>query len=367
MSRLTKLSLAHRTVVLLLALLAIGLGVYTTTALKQELIPSLDLPRGSVITVYAGASPELVESEVSKPIEAAVKGVPGVTTVTSRSQSSVSQVTMQWEYGNDPDKIANDIRSAIDGISGSMPSGLDPQVITGSFDDIPVLIVALSSDADAATISQQTQDIVVPELKSLAGVRDVSVGGEEVHEVIVTYDEKKLRDAGVDPSMISQLFMANSTAIPSGTIRTDNSNLDVQTGTTYSSLSDIENLYLQGTDGPVKVKDVATVAEQPVETTSISRVNGRSALTLSITKNSGANTVTVAHEVRDTLDRLQGQLGNGASFALVFDQAPFIEQSIHDLSVEGGIGLAMAVLVIMLFLGSIRPTLITAVSIRWHC
>ena len=362
MSRLTNLSLAHRTVVLLLALLAIGLGVYTTTALKQELIPSLDLPRGSVITVYPGASPELVESEVSKPIEAAVKGVEGVTTVTSKSSSSVSQVTMQWEYGNDPDKIAADISSAIDSISNTLPD-VDPQVITGSFDDIPVLIVALSSDADPATVSQQTDDIVVPELKSLAGVRDVTVGGEQAHEVIVTYNEKKLRDAGVDPGTISQLFMANSTAFPSGTIRTDNSNLDVQTGKTYSSLSDIENLYLQGTDGPVQVKSVATVEELPVETTSISRVNGRSALTLSITKNSGANTVTVAHEVKDTLDRLQGQLGNGASFALVFDQAPFIEQSIHDLSVEGGIGLAMAVLVIMLFLGSIRPTLITAVSI----
>ena len=362
MSRLTNLSLAHRTVVLLLALLAIGLGVYTTTALKQELIPSLDLPRGSVITVYPGASPELVESEVSKPIEAAVKGVEGVTTVTSKSSSSVSQVTMQWEYGNDPDKIAADISSAIDSISNTLPD-VDPQVITGSFDDIPVLIVALSSDADPATVSQQTDDIVVPELKSLAGVRDVTVGGEQAHEVIVTYNEKKVRDAGVDPGTISQLFMANSTAFPSGTIRTDNSNLDVQTGKTYSSLGDIENLYLQGTDGPVQVKSVATVEELPVETTSISRVNGRSALTLSITKNSGANTVTVAHEVKDTLDRLQGQLGNGASFALVFDQAPFIEQSIHDLSVEGGIGLAMAVLVIMLFLGSIRPTLITAVSI----
>ncbi len=362
MSRLTNLSLAHRTVVLLLALLAIGLGVYTTTALKQELIPSLDLPRGSVITVYPGASPELVESEVSKPIEAAVKGVEGVTTVTSKSSSSVSQVTMQWEYGNDPDKIAADISSALDGISNTLPD-VDPQVITGSFDDIPVLIVALSSDADPATVSQQTDDIVVPELKSLAGVRDVTVGGEQAHEVIVTYNEKKLRDAGIDPSTIGQLFMANSTAFPSGTIRTDNANLDVQTGKTYSSISDIENLWLQGTDGPVQVKSVATVAEEPVETTSISRVNGRSALTLSITKNSGANTVTVAHEVRDTLDRLQGQLGNGASFALVFDQAPFIEQSIHDLSVEGGIGLAMAVLVIMLFLGSIRPTLITAISI----
>ncbi|MDQ7992784.1 MAG: efflux RND transporter permease subunit, partial [Propionicimonas sp.] len=122
MSRLTNLSLAHRTVVLLLALLTIGVGVYSATALKQELIPALDLPRGAVMTVYPGASPGVVEEEVSKPIEAAVKGVEGITTVTSNSSSSVSQVTMQWEYGNDPDEIAADVRAAIEAISGSLPA-----------------------------------------------------------------------------------------------------------------------------------------------------------------------------------------------------------------------------------------------------
>ena len=180
---------------------------------------------------------------------------------------------------------------------------------------------------------------------------------------MITYDEAGLRKAGVDPSLIGQLFGANSTAIPSGTIRNGSTNLDVQTGTTYSSIEELRDLLLQGTDGPVALKDVATVAEQPVETTSISRVNGRPSLTLSVTKNAGANTVSVAHEVNRAIEQLEQQLGNNADFAVVFDQAPYIEQSIHDLSVEGGIGLAMAVLVIMIFLGSIRPTLITAVSI----
>ena len=363
MTRLTRLSLAHRTVVLLLTLLTIGLGVYSATALKQELIPALDLPQGAVIAVYPGASPEVVETEVSKPMEAVVKGVPGITEVTTTSSSSISQLSFQWEYGNDADQIAADVRSAIDSISASLPSNVDPRVITGSFDDIPVMMLALSSDADVETLSHQAEDVVVPHLKSLPGVRDVALSGQQAREVIITYDEAKLREAGVDPGLIGQLFMANSTAIPSGTIRGESANLDVQTGTTYSSIQDLENLLLQGTDGPIALKEVATVAEQPVEATSISRVNGRPSLTLSITKNAGANTVAVAHEVNAALDQLTQQLGGNAEFAVVFDQSPFIEQSIHDLSVEGGIGLAMAVLVIMLFLGSIRPTLITAVSI----
>ena len=363
MSRLTQLSLAHRTVVMLLALLTIGLGVYSAGALKQELIPSMSVPQGAIITVYPGATPGVVEAELSKPIESAVKAVDGITNVTSTSSSSVSQVSIQWDYDVPADKIASDVNSAIDAISGTLPSNVDPRVVTGSLDDIPVMILALSSDAEPAALSTQANEVVLPALRALPGVRDVTLSGQETREVIVTYDREKLSDAGIDASTIGQFFLANSTAMPSGTLRTDTANLDVQTGTTYSSIKDLKGLMLQGTDGPVALGDIATVVEQPVETTSVSRVNGRPSLTLSVTKTADANTVSVAHEVTAALDTLLPQLSGDASVAVVFDQAPFIEQSIHDLSVEGGIGLAMAVLVIMVFLGSIRPTLITAVSI----
>ncbi|MDR1768922.1 MAG: efflux RND transporter permease subunit, partial [Propionibacteriaceae bacterium] len=113
MHRLTKLSFGHRSVVLLVALLALVAGLYCTTTLKQELIPSMDLPRGSVITVYAGASPEVVEAEVTKPIEAAVQGVAGVTQVTSTSASNVSTVTLQWDYADDADAMATSIQRAV--------------------------------------------------------------------------------------------------------------------------------------------------------------------------------------------------------------------------------------------------------------
>jgi HAE1 family hydrophobic/amphiphilic exporter-1 len=361
--RLTRGSLAQRSVVLLLTLLVIGIGTYAATVLKQELIPSIDIPRGSVITVYAGASPDVVEAQVSKPIETAVKGVDGVTSVTSKSSSGVSQVTVQWDYGIDLDDMTNKLRSALDSISSSLPSGVSPKVVTGSFDDIPIVALAVSSSGSLQDLSTQVTDVVVPELKTIDGVRDVSVAGQETHEVIITYDQDKLLDKGIDPSTIGQIFAANATAIPSGTMHTDTANLDVQTGTTYSTVDQIANLQLPTTDGPVRLGDVAKVVEQPTETTSISRVNGKTSLTLAITKAADANTVAVAHAVNDKLPALQQQLGDGASFTTIFDQAPYITDSIQDLSVEGAIGLAMAVLVIMIFLGSIRPTIITAISI----
>ncbi len=361
--RLTKGSLAQRSVVLLLSLLVIGVGVYAAGALKQELIPSIDLPRGTVLSVYAGASPEVVEAQVSKPIESAVKAVGGVTDVTSKSSSGVSQISVTWDYGLKPDEMSNKIRSAIDSISSTLPSNVDPKVITGSFDDIPVLALAVSSSDNVTDLTNKVNQIVVPALKGVAGVREVTVGGEETHEIVITYDAAKLNKLSIDPATVAQLFAANSTAIPSGTINTPGANLDVQTGTTYSSAAQIADLQIPTADGSVRLGDVATVVEQPVATTSISRVNGKSALTLSIVKEAGANTVTVSKDAAALLPGLEAQLGNDASFSTVFDQAPYIEQSIHDLSVEGGIGLAMAVLVIMIFLGSIRPTIITAISI----
>ncbi len=361
--RLTKGSLTHRTVVLLLTLLTIGLGVYAAGALKQELIPSIDLPRGSVLTVYPGASPDVVEAQVSKPIETAVKAVPGVTSVTSRSSSGVSQVTAQWDYGLSADEMADEIRTAIDSISAGLPPNIDPTVMTGGTDDIPVIVLAISSSDNLTVLSEKVTDVVVPELKTVPGIQDVALSGQQKREIVVTYSQAKLHDEGIDPALIGQLFAANSTAIPSGTMRTDAANYDVQTGTTYASAEDISRLILQGPDGPVRLSSVAEVKEQPVETTSISRVNGQTALALTITKDAEANTVTVAHEVMDRLDPLTAQLGSDARFDVVFDQAPFIEDSIKDLSVEGAIGLAMAVLVIMVFLGSVRPTLITAISI----
>jgi len=361
--RLTKISLAHRTVVLLLSLLTIALGVYAAGALKQELIPSIDLPRGSVLTVFPGAAPDVVEAQVSKPIETAVKGVTGVTSVTSKSSSGVSQVTATWDYGLAADDMATKIRSAISSISSTLPPNVDPNVLTGGTDDIPVVVLAISSNDNLTDLSNKVTQVVAPALKATPGVRDAAVSGQLKNEIVITYKQSQIQEYGVDPTLIGALFAANSTAIPSGTMRTDTANYDVQTGTTYSSAEEISRLMLQGTDGPVMLSDVATVKEQPVETTSISRVNGQTALAVTVTKNSEANTVSVSHAISAQLPDLTRQLGNGAGFAVVFDQAPYIENSIRDLSVEGAIGLAMAILVILLFLGSVRPTLITAISI----
>ncbi len=363
MTRLTRASLTHRTVAMLLSLLIIAVGVYAAGILKQELIPSMDIPRASIVAIYPGASPEVVERDVAKRLESAVRAVNGVTRVTSVSSSGAAQLRAEWDYGTSADKVVGDIRTAVDSTRAAMPAEVTTRVVAGSFDDIPVLVLAVSSDADPETFAAAVRDVVVPRMKTVRGVREVTLSGTQAKQVSITLRQDALTTYGVDPGTIGQFFAANATAIPAGTVRTGTDNLDVQVGRTFASVDDIKQLRLQGTDGPLELQQVADVAIQPVDSTTISRVNGKPSLTLMVTKTVDGNTVTVAQGVRALLPDLARGLGDNAAFATVFDQSPFIEQSIHDLTVEGGMGLAMAIFVILLFLGSLRPTLITALSI----
>ncbi|HPK90829.1 MAG TPA: efflux RND transporter permease subunit, partial [Dermatophilaceae bacterium] len=160
MTRLTKLSLANRTVVLLVCAILIGLGLFATSSLKQELIPSIETPGATIVSVLPGAAPEVVEREVSRPIEDAAKAVSGITRVTSRSASAVSTVRVEWEFGTGSDKVLADLRSAVDGIQGRLPSDVTPQVVAGRFDDVPIIVLAVSSTESKAILSGKLKDIV---------------------------------------------------------------------------------------------------------------------------------------------------------------------------------------------------------------
>ncbi len=363
MTRLTRLSLSNRTVVMLVCLILVGLGVVAARSLKQELIPSIDTPAATVIAVQPGAAPEVVEQEVSRPIEDAVKAVQGVTRVTSRSASGISTVRVEWEFGTDSDKTVSAIRSAVESVRSQLPTDVQTQVAAGRFDDVPIVLLAVSSTEDKATLSRKLKDVVAAKLKTLPGVRDVTVAGVEQRQVVITLRPADVERLGVEPATLPQTFTASGIAVPAGSLPSAGATLDVEVGRTLTSVESIAAIQVQGTDGPVPLSSVADVAEAPVATTTVSRSNGKPSLTLSVLKESSGNTVAVSQEVRAELPALIAKLGGGAAYSTVFDQAPYIEDSIHDLTVEGLLGLFFAVVVILVFLMSMRSTLITAISI----
>ncbi|MER7279795.1 efflux RND transporter permease subunit [Dactylosporangium sp. NPDC000244] len=360
MSFLARLSLANRGLVAIIAIVVLGFGAIAIPKLKQQLIPSIDFPAAFVVASYPGVSPDIVEEQVTKPIEGALQGVPGLTDITSTSREGIATVQVSFDFGSSVDDITNKMNTAISRIRTQLPSDVDPQVIAGSTDDLPAVVLAASRSGDQIAFAQQLNQVVVPELQGIEGVRQVEVTGAETQNVLITLNPEKAFPAGVNAQSLTAALKSNGVSFPAGTLTEGDKSLAVQVGGTLTTLDELKNLNVTPT---AKLGDVATVELKTVEATSITRTDGKPSLGISVTAAPDGNAVKISHAVRDKLADLEKQLGGDTRITSVFDQAPFVESSIKSLSTEGALGLLFAVLVILVFLVSLRSTLVTAVSI----
>lgn len=360
MYKLAVLSLRNRALIALITIVAAVFGGLALTNLKQELIPSLELPSLVVMTTYPGASPEVVENDVSTPIETAIQGVPGLegTSATSTTNASIIQAT--FTYGENLATAEQKMQQAINRIASQLPEDVEPQVLSVSIDDFPVIQIAVTGFDDAETAQSDLENVAIPALEDVDGVNAAQIVGGIGQQITITPDNVKLAAAGLTSQAISAALQQNGTLFPGGDITEDGQTLTVQTGAKITSVEEIAALPLVGAQATIA--DVATVVLAPQPTSSISRVNGEDALSISITKLPAANTVEVSSGVIAAIDELKEAFPD-AEFTVVFDQAPFIVQSIETLATEGLLGLVFAVIVILVFLMSVRSTLVTAISI----
>ncbi|GAB2944202.1 efflux RND transporter permease subunit [Nonomuraea fastidiosa] len=383
-----------------MAVVLSAFGVFTIPQLKQQLLPSLSFPGAFVVASYPGASPEIVEDQVTAPIEDSFQGLAGMEQMTSTSKEGLAQIQVAFEYGTDIDAALNKMQQAINRVS--LPDGVEPQVVAGSTDDIPVMVLAVGDGGDERAMADKLRRIAVPELSSVEGVREVSVTGTRDEVVTIEPDAGKMALAGVSAAQIPEVLKANGTPIPAGTLTSDGKALTVQVGSRVDSVAKLKSLYLtpsqpqpqaqpqqpqaQGRPGqaqpaqaaqaqqqaarpkplkPVKLGDVAVIKRGLAEATTITRTDGKASLGLSVTMVPDGNAVAISRDIREKLPELTRALGDSSDTAVsvVFDQAPYVEQSIESLTTEGLLGLVFAVLVILVFLLSVRSTLVTAVSI----
>ena len=365
MHLLSVFSLRNRALIALVTIVIAVFGGISLTMLKQELIPSLTFPRLFIITTYPGASPAVVENDVSTPIEDALQTIPGLEETSATSSASFSNVSASFAYGTNLATAEQKVLSAINRIGSRLPDGVDPQVLSFSLSDLPILQIAVSSDLDAIALSDALDRVAVPELQRLDGVGSVDVLGTSTERVAITPDPAKLAAVGLSTQAIRDAIDANGVLLPSGQITEDGQTLTVQSGQRLGSVDEIAALPLVGARSAdiVTIADVATVQVVEQTPTGYSRVNGKDALSLSVTKTDAGNVVAVSHDVTAALDGIAETIGSNTEFTIVFDQAPFIEQSIESLATEGLLGLLFAVIVILVFLMSLRSTLVTAISI----
>ncbi len=374
MHLLSVFSLRNRALIALVTIVVGVFGGLALTSLKQELIPSVSFPQMVIVTSYPGAAPDVVNDDLSTPIETAIQGVPGLESTTATSTSNLSSVTAKFDYGTNLATAEQKVQQAINRIKSSLPDNSDPRIITGSIDDFPVIQIAVTSDLDENDLVALLQSSTIVDLQKLDNVREASLQGAVGERVTITPDTAKLFAAGLSTQSIRDALKSNGVLLPGGTITEGDKTLTVQSGSRIHTVDAIRELPLIGAGPaasfpgapaatPPTIGDVADVELVANPVTSISRVNGQPALTIGVTKTPEGNTVAVSKEVQDALPDLERALGSNTTFTIVFDQAPFIQQSIDSLATEGLLGLLFAVVVILIFLLSVRSTLVTAISI----
>ncbi len=411
MFRLAKLSVANRSVVALITVITAVFGFISLGALKQELIPSFEVPQAAIVTAYPGASPEVVDNQVSKVIEDEVRKIDGLANSTSTSQSNISIVRVEFEYGTTSAKVSELLAAALAKVKTSLPKDVEPNVLSGSFDSVPIIALGISANnGDNEALAQDLSDIATPLFSQVKGVRDVNIAGVKEKRINLKFKTAVLTANGLSQQSIVSALQSNGFVIPAGTIDDSKGSISVEVGTPIASLDDFKKLALIGsrttsstpstgavpstgttptTGGTpsfpgfsgnsqipsgisiptvttrtvaLTVADVATVTLENAPTTSIARTNGKEALSISIVKTQDGNTVAVSHGVQDKIAELKKKLGD-VTIVTVFDQAPFVEKSLENLTTEGLLGLGFAILVILVFLLSVRSTLVTAISI----
>ncbi|WP_411127404.1 efflux RND transporter permease subunit [Streptomyces sp. x-19] len=373
MSWLSRISLVQRGLIALMSIVAIAFGAIAIPQLKQQLLPSIDLPMVSVIAPYQGASPDVVEKQVVEPLENGIQAVNGIKSVTSTSSEGSGVIMAQFDYGNDSKTLVADVQQAVNRARAKLPKDVDPQVVSGGTDDLPTVVLAVSSTTkDQQTLADQLNRTVVPDLKNIDGVGQVNVGGVQDRIVAVTPDDKKMAAAGLNSAALGQALQANGTSVPAGAFSEDGRSKTVQVGAGFTSVAQIKDLMVTPAAGPmgggqggkpVRLGDVATVKEASATPTSITRTDGKPSLSVTVTMNQDGSAVAISDAVKGKLDAIRKDLGTGASVTIASDQGPQVSKSIESLTTEGLLGLVMAVIVILVFLLSLRSTLVTAVSI----
>ena len=361
MSPLIRLSLRLGSVVILAVVLLFSAGIWAATQLQQDLLPNISVPAFVVITADPGASPGVVDQQVTLPVVSALQSVSGVTSVDSTSTSGASIVTVQFKDGTDLTAARQAVSTSLDRVRGVLPAQVRPSnIVTFSTSSIPVLQYSAYANESLGDLATQLRSVAIPKLAGLAGVSTVNLTGAPTQEVDVTLDPAKLAAHGLSVAQVGAALAQATTVQSVGALRDNGTVVPLQIAGALTSLDQIGNVRVSPA---VSVRDLGTVALVSVPADTITRTNGNPSVGLSVIKAPDANTVTVANEIKAALPDIRNTIGHGVEFQSILDQATPITDAIGNILREGLLGALFAILVIFLFLRSARATLVAAVSI----
>jgi len=355
----------HRPVLTtIIFLVVITLGLVSFSRLSIDLMPEITYPTISVITDYANVGPQEIEESVSRPIEEALAAVQGVEEITSTSTEGRSRVRVAFTWGTDLDVAANDIRDRIDRVMARLPEDIErPMIRKFDLSAFPVMYLGVSSSLNPLDLRQIVEDQVKYRLERVPGVAAIDIRGGLNREIHVDLHAAELKALGISTDAILAALRSENRNVPAGLYDKGNLEVLVRTQGEYRSLDEIRNTVIATREGsPIQIRDIADVLDSWEEVRQVVRIDGKPGLRISVSKQSGANTVNVAREVRAEMERINRDIPQLRLIALI-DTSRYIKQSISNMGIAILLGGILAIIILFLFLRNVSSTLIIATAI----
>lgn len=345
---------------------AIIMGVFCYVQLPIDQYPDMDPPYVSVMTSYAGNNASEIETNVTKILENSLNSIEGLKEMTSQSKDNISLITLEFEWGQDMDVAVNDIRSAIDLVSDNLPDECSkPTVFKFNTSMMPILMYAITAKESFPGLNKILEDNVTNVLNRIDGIGNISVFGAPDRYVYVDVDQKKLDSYGLTLEQVSNAVGSNNLNMASGTVKMGKEQYQLKVSSEYVESSEINNIVVSNqSDGKkVFVKDIATVRDTIKDLCLDEKINSREGCRLIIMKQSGANTVEIANQVKKMLPGIQKNLPPDIKFDIISDSSEIINSSISSLTESILYALIFVVGVVLFFLGQWRASIIIGVCI----
>ncbi|WP_420337258.1 efflux RND transporter permease subunit [Roseibium sp.] len=347
-----------------LLIIVFGIGVLTSIPVRE--LPDIDTAVVTVTTTYRGAAPEVIDTDLTEIIEGSVAGVAGVKTISSSSRRGRSRVVVEFEVGNDIDAAANDVRDAVSRVRADLPADADePQVVKNDADSDPVMRLAVTSDRlSAAEITDYVDRYVIDRLATVPGVASIDTYGGRPKAVRVWLDRRAMAARNLTVVDIERALQRANLELPAGELESDARQLSVRLNSRLPTVDAFSNVVIERVGGyPIRLRDIATVVAGVAQDDTIVRNNGKTAVGLAVIRQSQSNTLAISEAVREEIDALQPNLPADMQIEVGSDDAIFVGASIREVVIALGVSLGLVVLVILLFLRSLRATLIPAITI----
>jgi len=361
---LARFSVKKPVTITMMILIVIVIGVVSFSKLQIDLLPQMELPYVMVQTTYQGAGPEEIENMISRPLEQTLSTVENIEDIISISNEGSSLLLMQFAFNTDLDEIMLQIRERIDVIKSFLPDGTStPLALKMDPNAIPIIQLAVSSKGDLYTTQKIAEDVISPRFERIEGTASASVSGGLEQEVEIMLKEETVKGYNLNSSYVAQILQAENLNMPGGTVKKGNNELTVRTMGEFKSVEEIRNLIIPlMKGGTVRLKDIADVNLKNKEQSSITKLNGKEVVQISVMKQSDANTVNVANDIEKEIERIKTEYPE-LDLVTVFNQADYINFAIDNLignTTKGGI---LSILILLFFLRSFKTTLVIAISI----